>query len=162
MNTVQTIGRIGGLTQEEFDLVVDCSRIIGLEYEPVTTINGEVTVRLGQEEMLIAERCDLDIAYAAADYLTADELNLLRSLIERSKTLIPKYDLEDLVFALHDEYETAFDLAFQKKGRDRWNLASDLFTKVGIIYAVRTRLGDIERAREEDSSDQLAGLAAGF
>jgi hypothetical protein len=138
------VKQVGGLNQEDFDLVTNAALSLAFNTGEVFLSNKLLSIQDCQNEIYWIEQSDLVIASETSGYLSDDEREVLA--IEAS----PEYVTLELEKAMAD--------CFSKENIERLQLLNSLATKCAIVHKLRQNIDEIKASIAEENALQAAGF----
>jgi hypothetical protein len=135
---------MGGLNQEDFDLVTNAALSLAFNTGDVFLNNKLLSIQDCQSEIYWIKQSDLDIASETSGYLSNEEREVLA--IEAS----PEYVILELEKAMAD--------CFSKENINRLQLLNSLATKCAIIRKLSFNLEELKASALEANALQAAGF----
>lgn len=135
---------MGGLNQEDFDLVTNAALSLAFNTGDVFLNNKLLSIQDCQSEIYWIEQSGLAIAGETSGYLSDDERDVLA--IEAS----PEHVILELEKAMAD--------CFSKENIDRLRLLNSLATKCAIVHKLRQNIDEIKASIAEENALQAAGF----
>lgn len=138
------VKKVGGLNQEDFDLVTNAALSLAFNTGEVFLNSKLLSIQDCQREIYWIEQSDLDIASETSGYLSDEEREVLA--IECS----PEHVILEL--------EKAMAYCFSKTNIERLQVLNSLATKCAIIRKLSLNLEELKASVLEANALQAAGF----